>query len=465
MKQRTTRRRNFIERLVGADVHPGEWTIVILLIVDLFVLLTAYYVLKVVREPLILINGGAVSRSYARGTQAVVLLAAIPAYGALANRVDPSRLVNWITGFFAACLVIFPILSSFGVSVGFVFFVWLGIFSTLAIAQFWSLANDLFTEDEGKRLFPLVATGGTVGAIVGSQISARAIGLVGPLNLMLIAAAMLIGCIALTTMAHRRAVRARATKPAAEEDDPLPPALPGETEARGGFSLVLRDPYLLLIGLAVVALNLVNTSGDYILAEVVNRHATALAAGAADPVGVRERVIGTFYGDFQTAVSILTALIQIFLVARTFKLVGIRGSLFILPFIAVSGYGLFALIPLLGIIYAVKVIENSTDYSLQNTIQQALFLPTSRDAKYKGKATTDTFFVRVGDLASTGLVFVGVHVGLGIVGFSLANLGIALVWVGLAALLARGYRRISKVEVAAPRRAARASVLPVAKKS
>lgn len=462
MKQATTRRRNAIERLVGADVHPGEWPTVILLIIDLFLLLTAYYVLKVVREPLILINGGAVSRSYARGAQALVLLAAIPAYSALADRVDPSRLVNWITGFFAACLVVFPILSTLGVSVGFAFFVWLGIFSTLAIAQFWSLANDLFSEDEGKRLFPLVATGGTLGAIVGSQISARAIGLAGPLNLMLIAAGMLVACIALTTMAHRRAARARDARQVAPAAPPPPPPASGD-DGPGGFSLVLRDPYLLLIGLAVIALNLVNTSGDYILAEVVSRHASALAAGAADPDAVRQRVIGTFYGDFQTAVSLLTAAIQIFLVARTFKLVGIRGSLFILPLIAVSGYGLFALLPLLGVIYVVKVIENSTDYSLQNTIQQALFLPTSRDAKYKGKATTDTFFVRVGDLASTGLVFVGVHVGLGVVGFSFANLVIALVWVGLAALLARGYRRISKVEVAAPRRAARAAVLPAAR--
>jgi len=447
MSQESRQRRHLVERLVGAEVRPGEWAVVILLIVDLFFLLTAYYVLKVIREPLILMSGGAVSRSYARGAQALVLLAAIPVYGALANRIDPSRLVNGITGFFAACLMIFPLLDGFGISVGFVFFVWLGIFSTLSIAQFWSLANDLFTEDQGKRLFPLVATGGTLGAIVGSQIAARAIGFAGPLNLMLVAAACLLGCMVLTRAADGRVVRSRAQQPAGVE----PPAHPSPESRRGGFSLVLRDPYLLLIALAVVALNLVNTSGDYVLAEVVNAHAKALAAGAPDPGAIREQAIGSFYGDFQTAVSVLTALIQLFLVSRTFKLVGIRGSLFILPLIAVSGYGLFALIPTLTVMYIVKVIENSTDYSLQNTIQQALFLPTSRSAKYKGKATTDTFFVRVGDLASTGLVFVGIHLGLGVIGFSLANLTIAVIWLALAALLARGYRRISTVEVAGRR--------------
>ena len=151
------------ERVIGADVQDGEWRLVLLFFANLFLLLTAYYILKVIREPLILLGGGAVSRSYARGMQAVVLTAVIPAYGLLANRFEPDRLVKWIMGFFVACLGVFFLLGRLGVPLGFVFFVWLGIFSTLAIAQFWSLANDLLTEAEGRRLFPLVAAGGTIG--------------------------------------------------------------------------------------------------------------------------------------------------------------------------------------------------------------------------------------------------------------------------------------------------------------
>ena len=201
----------------------------------------------------------------------------------------------------------------------------------------------------------------------------------------------------------------------------------------------------MLFGLSVLVLNFVNTTGDFILAEMVNAKARTLTAGA------RRHFIGAFYGNFQTWVSVLTAVVQIVVVARVFKRVGVGGALLFLPFLAVAGYGASALLPLLAVVAAVKVAENSTDYSLQNTIQQALFLPTSRSAKYKGKATTDTFFVRVGDLASTGLVFVGIHLGLGVIGFSLANLTIAVIWLALAALLARGYRRISTVEVAGRR--------------
>src|SRR5262245_22302665 len=96
-----------VEKLVGSDVHEGEWHLVLLFFANLFLLLTAYYMLKVIREPLILMGGGAVSRSYARGMQAGLLFLVIPAYSLLANRIEPARLVKWIFGMFVLCLALF----------------------------------------------------------------------------------------------------------------------------------------------------------------------------------------------------------------------------------------------------------------------------------------------------------------------------------------------------------------------
>ncbi len=420
-----------VERLVGSDVHPGEWHLVLLFFLNLFLLLTAYYVLKVIREPLILMGGGAVSRSYARGLQAGLLFAVIPAYSWLANRVEPARLVKWIYGVFVVCLVAFYALGQVGVSIGFAFFVWLGIFSTLSIAQFWSLANDIMTESEGKRLFPIIAAGGTVGGILGAQIAARAMEWLHPYQLMLLAAGLLAACMALTHASHGAGLGHRERVP------------DGPTQARdprGGFALLVADKYLMLIALSVLLLNLVNTTGDFILAQMVNAKAAALAPAA------RRHFIGAFYGDFQTWVSALTAVIQIVVVARVFKKVGVGGALLFLPLVALGGYGATALVPLLGIVAAVKVVENSTDYSLQNTIQQALFLPTSRDAKYKAKSAIDTLSVRLGDLVSTGLVFVGTQLQLSRVGFAIANVGAALAWVWVAVQLKRQQRLTVKVE-------------------
>jgi AAA family ATP:ADP antiporter len=407
----------WVETVIGSDVREGEWHLVLLFFANLFLLLTAYYILKVIREPLILLGGGAVSRSYARGVQAGLLFMVIPAYSVLANRFEPARLVKWIFGVFVFCLALFFALGKLGVGIGFPFFVWLGIFSTLSIAQFWSLATDIMTESEGKRLFPIIAAGGTIGGILGAQIAARAIEWLHPHHLMLVAAGLLVGCMLLTHASHGAGLGHRERVP----DGPAQ-----ERDARGGFGLLLGDRYLLLIGLSVLVLNFVNTTGDFILAEMVNGKASTMAAAS------RKHFIGAFYGDFQTWVSVVTAVVQIAVVGRVFKKVGVGGALFFLPLIAVTGYGASAAVPLLAVIAAVKVVENSADYSLQNTVQQTLFLPTSRDAKYKAKSAIDTLSVRLGDLASTGLIFVGAQLHFRTFGFALVNVAAGVLWIWIA---------------------------------
>jgi AAA family ATP:ADP antiporter len=431
-----------LERLTGATVGAGEWRAVARFVAGLFLLLAAYYVLKVIREPLILATGSAVTRSYARAMQAVLLVAVVPIYSALANRIAPAVLVHYVFAFFITCLLAFVTLGHAGAHIGFAFFVWLGIFSTMSIAQFWSLANDLFTEEQGERLFPLIAIGGTLGAIAGAQLAAQGIGLLGPFGLMVVATVLVLGCMACTA-SGARAWRGR-------EAALRPASMSGRTRAvrdpHNGFTLLLADRYLLLIAGAVLLVNVVNTTGDYMLAELVSRAATAATAGAADAEAARRTWIGMFYGNFQTAISLLTALAQMLLVARLFRWAGLERALFVLPAIVLLGYGTVALLPLLGLLATVKVLENSTEYSLQNTLQQALFLPTSRDAKYKAKAAIDTFVVRAGDVGSAALVWLGSALALGVQGFAVANLAIGLLWVLLVARLARRHRALAAAQ-------------------
>jgi len=411
-----------VQRIVGADVRPGEWRLVLLFFANLFLLLSAYYILKVIREPLILLDGGAIRRSYARGVQAGLLAGVIPLYGLLANRFEPARLVNWIMSSFVVCLSAFFVLGRFHVPVGFAFFVWLGIFSTLSVAQFWSLAADVMTDDEGHRLFPMIASGGAIGGIAGAQLAARAGAWLRPTDMMLVAAAMLAGCAVLTHAIHAVAASHRRS---------APPLRSEARDPRGGFTLILRDRYLLLIAVSVLLLNLVNTTGDYILAELVNARSQTV------PLAGRGHFIAVFYGNLQTWVSVLTALAQTFVVSRVFAAVGVGRALFFLPLVAVTGYGASAFMPALALVTAVKVVENSTDYSLQNTVQQSLFLLTSRDAKYKAKSAVDTMSVRLGDLASTGLVYFGARAGLSMFGFAMVNVTAGIIWLWTATLLRR----------------------------
>ncbi|MGQ9919539.1 MAG: Npt1/Npt2 family nucleotide transporter, partial [Bryobacteraceae bacterium] len=201
-------------------------------------------------------------------------------------------------------------------------------------------------------------------------------------------------------------------------------------------------------------LNVVNTSGEFLISSLVTEQAARAVGAGPEFEEARRRFIGAFFGDYFFWVNTLGFLFQAFLVSRLFRYIGVGGALFILPAIAFTGYVLLLAAPVLGVIRLLKIIENSADYSIQNTARQALFLPTAREVKYKAKAAIDTFFHRAGDVAQAAIVYAGTHfLSLGIQGFAMLNLFLTGVWLVLVMYLAREYRRRSQ-SAAAPSPAA-----------
>ena len=429
-------RKSWLDRALGlaADVRAGEATTAVLLAANVFVLLTAYYIIRPVREALILaVPGGAEIKSYLGAVLAASFLVIVPAYGAFASRVSRVRLINGLLLFFAANLVIFFVLGRAGVRLGIPFFLWVGIFNLMSIAQAWSFANDVYTQEEGKRLFAIVGFGASVGALTGSQIAGMLIRPLGIYAMMLVAAALLVVSLALTNAVNvREKGRARNAAALRKAEEPL--------ARTGGFQLVLRQRYLLYIGLLTLILNYVNTNGEYVLGKTVSTMAErAVAAGAAG--GLSEaQFIGSFYASFQFWQNLVGALAQFFLVSRILKYLGVRAALFVMPVISLCGYSLLLAAPVLAYIRVVKILENATDYSLQNTVRRALFLRTSREAKYKALQAVETFFWRTGDMLSGLTVFVATLLGLGITQLAAFNLGLVLVWLALAAAIGREHR-------------------------
>ncbi len=199
----------------------------------------------------------------------------------------------------------------------------------------------------------------------------------------------------------------------------------------------------------ILLLNWVNTTGEYILAELVVRYAD-LAVAAGNEV-VKSDFIASFYGNFFFVVNLLTLLFQVVLVARVIRWIGVRGAVLVLPVLAIIGYGLVAFIPVFSIIRLAKTIENSTDYSLMNTTRHALYLPLSAAQKYEGKTTIDAFFWRFGDLAQAGAVYAGLHwFQFGVAQFALVNMVLSMVWLWVAWQVAKGYsRKREEIAVAA----------------
>src|SRR5581483_1754217 len=211
----------------------------------------------------------------------------------------------------------------------------------------------------------------------------------------------------------------------------------------GGFQLLFRDRYLLLIAALVVLLNVVNSSGEFLLGKLV---VTEAARAFPDAVATadRQRFIGEFYGSFFGWVNIAGLVLQLFFVSRVFKAVGPGGALFIGPSIALVGYSVILVAAVLGLVQVLKILDNSTDYSIQSTARQALFLPTSREAKYKAKAAIDTFFMRFGDVLQAGIVYVGTALGFVLSAFAAMNLAFTVGWIFIATALAREYRKRSR---------------------
>jgi ATP:ADP antiporter, AAA family len=425
--------RNWLEKFLSifADVRAGEGAVVIVLTVNLALLLASYYLLKTVREALILTEGGAEVKSYSAAAQAILLFLVVPAYGAFASRVVRFKLITWVTIFFAAQLIAFYFAGRAGVREGIVFFIWVGIFNVFVIAQFWAFANDLFGEEQGKRLFPIVAAGGSLGALLGAWVAAELIKLVGPYGLLLAAAAGITVCLVLTASADRWSTRQPDKEESAKSQIPL--------GKEGGFHLIFHDRYLLLVAILTVLLNVVNTSGEFLLSKLVVQQSFQLYGAGAEMA--RKAFVGEFYAHFFGWVNLLGLVLQMLFVSRLFRYIGVRGSLFILPSIALSAYSVILLYPALGAVRLLKILENSTDYSVQNTARQALFLPTSREAKYKAKAAVDTFFMRIGDVLMAGIVFVGTKLALSLSAFAAISVVLTLVWIGVTIAIYREHKR------------------------
>jgi AAA family ATP:ADP antiporter len=419
-------------------VRPGEGRSAFLFFLHGFLLLFSYQVVKALREAFMLTKFPAEVRAYAVALIALILMLLVPVYAAVRRRLDGERLLRAVTAFFAANLLLFWAAAVAGLPIAFPFFIWVGIFGVMVVAQLWAFAADSFNLKSGQRLFPVIMVGANLGALTGAKSAQLAVGVLTPVGLMFVATVLLLATLVLAGP-ERRAVPEGSRPVVAEHGAPVPRLL-------GGIGLVLRDRYLLLIALLVVLLNWINTTGEFILADFVQRDAAQRVTESGGTLDAGS-LIAAFYGNFFFWVTLVGLAVQLFLVARIYRVVGVRGALLVQPVVVVLGYGLIAFSPMLGafvpvftLIRLVKIAENSIDYSLMNTTRHALFLPVDRDSKYEGKTAIDSFFWRFGDLLQAVTVYVGLKwLGWGAQHFAALSLVLGIAWIGLAIAIGREF--------------------------
>lgn len=445
-------RRSILERALGllAEVNAGEGITALLLTLNIFLVLTAYYVIKPVREGLITaMPNGPEYKSYMGGVIAVALLFAVPAYAAVARRAKGNRLVVGVTLFFVSNIVLFYFASFSEVLrtwMGLVFYLWVGIFNMMAVAQFWAFAADVYTEEQGKRLFAIIGIGASSGAFFGSLITDLLAETLGVYQLLLVAAAILAAAAGLVHVVHLRETRAGNQAYLAPDDGG------GKDDKKKGggnpFLMVAKHRYLMLLAAFSLVFTLVNTNGEYMLSVLASDHANTLAEAGelGEGVSIGDFLTG-FYGNFFLYVNLLGIVFQMFVVSRLVKM-GMNVAFLVFPILALADSALIAVLPMLVVVRWGKTLENSTDYSLNNTVRNMLWLPTTREMKYQAKQAVDTFFVRMGDVGSALTVFIiatalaGAAAGARVRTVAIINAVLVGIWLFVAVLILRERRKM-----------------------
>lgn len=416
-------------------VQAGEGKSIALHFVTLFILMFSYYLLKVIRDPLILSESTAEVKSYSTSVQACLLLLLAPLfskfYFTYSQHNDRSRFIRVVMLFFSANILIFAILSYLGIAIGIIFYIWLGVFSVVVIALYWAFCADCYSTEAGSRLFVLIAVGGAIGAWAGSQCAGWSYQLIGISGLMILSSVLLMTTSVLTAYCYR-------SVPSRSQSIPLTEVASVEKWYLVIFKL-LKKPYLSLIATFIVLINFINSMGEYILAKFVVEFAAGLEMAGED----KQSYMTEFYAGYIAWITLFGLLLQIFVVARIFRWIGVGASILILPTLMMFNYTLVLYLPVFALIRWTLIVENSVNYSIQNTTRHALFLPITREDKYIGKNVIEGFFYRFGDLLYGGVVAVGVtFLDIDKIGFIMLNALLAFCCCLIAFKIRNHYRNL-----------------------
>ena len=436
------------------DVRPGEGVTALVLFANVFLILCAYYFVKPLRDGWIAASAieGLSSvevKAYASFAQGVILIGAIAVYARLVARWPRRELIIRTTLFCMGSLLLFWALRQREIpGAAIVFYIWVGIFSAFGISQFWAFAADLYTDERGQRLVPLIALGATSGAVAGSFVAEKIVesGMLDSSALLLAANVPMLAAIALTTLADMRGPTGEGTQ---QPSTRPPAAAPAEGATRRDvLSLIFSSRYLLAVAAVTLLTHWVSTNADNLLFRSIQEALTSELAtrGVSDAhavqVFVREGTTA-FYGSFFFWVNLCALVLQAFIASRLLKYGGLGLTLLLLPTITLLSQSAIAFAPLLLVVRVMRTAESSTGYSINNTAQQVLWLPTTAEMKYKAKPAIDTFVVRVGDGLAALTILLGVRFyALATRSLFLFNVALAAVWLLIGVFVVREHQRL-----------------------
>ena len=416
-----------MDRIFGLKTH--EFVAVAWSFFYFFCVLSAYYTLRSVRESLA-VEGGWTNIPWLFSGTFIVMLLATPVFGWVASRFPRRQFLPWVYYFFIANILLFwagfTVYQSRGLDfvwLGRGFFVWLSVFNLFVVSVFWSFMADIWSKEQGRRLFGVISAGGSIGAILGPLATSALVVPTGFKNLLPVSAALLL--IAVYCIVRlRRWVEHR---DAADVADSVASRKPLGGSALAGMSHVLKSRYLSGIALQSVIASLMGTAIYIFMAQ--------LMGDAYPDIDARTRI----FALIDAATNALSFIGQLFLVRHVVHRWGIGTSLSLVPVISFLGFIVLAISPALAVLIALQVIRRSLGFGFTKPTTDMLYSVVTPEEKYKAKNFVDTAVYRGGDLI--GIWAVRFMAPLGIVGISLMMIPFAVLWLVDALFLGRDYRR------------------------
>jgi ATP:ADP antiporter, AAA family len=418
------------------DVKPEERRVVGWCWLAIFSVLSSYYIMRPIRDQAGVAGGVNNLQWLFTGTLVAMVLLNIP-FAYLVKRLPRSRFLPITYHFFAANILVFAALFHWAdaaqtVWVGRFFFIWASAFNLFVVSVFWQLSVDLFSPEQGKRLFGLIAAGATVGAIVGSAVTASLARHVPPM-------ALLLGATILLEIAVFSVVRLSRLS-ATFDRQPLAGVaeVPIGGSVFAGITRALGSPYLLNLGLFLLLFAITSTFLYFQQAAIVSRSFADRGAQTA------------FFATVDLLVNVLTLGVQLFLTGRIMSLLGVALALGLLPALTIVGFGGLALLPTTMAVAAFQVLRRASDYAITRPAREVLYTVVPREDRYKTKSILDTLVYRTGDQLGAWSVALLRAVGLAPAQVSLVVIPVAAVWLVNALWLGRRQERLAARHAAVP---------------
>jgi len=365
------------------EVRPAEVSALGWSWLYIFALLSSYYIMRPIRDQMGVAGGVNNLQWLFLGTLAAMLLLNVP-FWYLVKTLPRARFIPITYRFFAANVLLFALALYWAdaqqiIWVGRAFFIWISVFNLFVVSVFWQLMVDLFSSEDGKRLFGFIAAGATIGAIVGSAVTAS-LARHAPTSLLLIGAALLLE-VAVFSVHRLSCQSAKFHSRSAEQAAETP--IGGNVFA--GIIHPFKSSYLMNVSAFLLLFAITSTFLYFQQAGIVSRSFQDRGAQTA------------FFATIDLAVNALTLLVQLFLTGRIVRSLGVGPTLAFLPALTIVGFGVLALLPSIAALVTFQVLRRSSDYAIARPTREVLYTVLPREDRYKAKSFIDTVVYRAGD--------------------------------------------------------------------